>query len=244
MVVTEHFPPYQVKAGDKLEGVAVEVVNALLEDEKINTQHTILPWSRAYHIATQQKNVMIYFIRRTQKRENDFLWVGPIFPASFILQSKSALYLWQIKSIKQKKVTTDTMRNLTLVVARDDHLMDEIVARYQWPADKVMQVRTWPEAITALKDQRVDAIALSKLLNFDISDFDPAINLGQAPLLHIALSKTSNPKLLLRLQKALVGLHHSDEFMKIEKSGCLLFLLRNKVTKCHKINYSRCIYLA
>lgn len=225
MVVTEHFPPYQVKAGDKLEGVAVEVVNALLEHEKINTQHIILPWSRAYHIATQQKNVMIYSIRRTQKRENDFLWVGPIFPASSILQSKSALYLWQIKSIKQKKVTTDTMRNLTLVVARDDYLMDEIVARYQWPADKVMQVRTWPEAITALKEQRVDAIvlqknnliALSKLLNFDISDFDPAINLGQAPLLHIALSKTSNPKLLLRLQKALVGLHNSDEFMKIEK---------------------------
>ena len=130
--------------------------------------------------------------------------------------------------------------------------MDEIVARYQWPADKVIQVHTWPEAITALKEQRVDAIvlqknnliALSKLLNFDISDCDPAINLGQAPLLHIALSKTSNPKLLLRLQKALVGLHHSDEFMKIEKSGCLLFLLRNKVTKCHKINYSRCIYLA
>ena len=60
MVVTEHFPPYQVKAGDKLEGVAVEVVNALLEHEKINTQHIILPWSRAYHIATQQKNVMIY----------------------------------------------------------------------------------------------------------------------------------------------------------------------------------------
>ena len=66
MVVTEHFPPYQVKEGDKLDGVAVEIVNALLKRESIDTQHLILPWSRAYHIATQQKNVMIYSMLCTQ----------------------------------------------------------------------------------------------------------------------------------------------------------------------------------
>ncbi|WP_372767317.1 substrate-binding periplasmic protein [Pseudoalteromonas sp.] len=225
MVVTEHFPPYQVKAGDKLDGVAVEIVNALLKRESIDAQHLILPWSRAYHIATQQKNVMIYSIRRTQKREDDFLWVGPIFPANSLLQSKSSLYLWQLKSFKQKKVSTNTMRNLTLVVARDDYLMDEIVTRYQWPTKNVMQVRTWPEAITALKEQRVDVIvlqknnliALSKFLAFDMSEFEPAVDLGRVPLLHIALSKHSNPILLKRLQQALNDLHNSQEYVLIEQ---------------------------
>ena len=234
LVVTEYFPPYQNKVANRLEGAAVEVVQALLKHENINTKHIILPWSRAYHIATQQKNVMIYSIRRTKKREDEFLWVGPVFSENSILQSKSSLHLWQLKSFKQKKVTPDTMRNLSLVVAREDYLMDEIVERYHWPANKVMEVRTWPEAITALKEQRVDAIvlqknnliALSKLLNFDIADFESKVKLGKAPLLHIALSKGSDPELLLRLQQALVEVHSSQAFLKIEQKWRASFSLK------------------
>ena len=77
------------------------------------------------------------------------------------------------------------MCNLSLVVAREDYPMDEIVERYHWPPNKVMEVRTWLEAITALKEQRVNAIvlrmnnliALSKLLNFDIVDFESKVKL-------------------------------------------------------------------
>ncbi|WP_100914292.1 substrate-binding periplasmic protein [Pseudoalteromonas spongiae] len=235
MVVTEHFPPYQVKSGEKLDGVAVDIVKALLRREQIFTEHLVLPWSRAYHIATTEKNVLIYSMRRTQKRESSFEWIGPVFPNSSMLQSKSSLFLWQLKAREQANVTTQSMQNLTLVVARDDYIMDEIVARYQWPEKNVMKVRHWPEAINALKEQRVDAIvlqknnliALSKQMAFDLNDFVPVVDLGRTPQLYVALSKGSDKQLVERLQQSLASLHASEEYNLIEQQWRSSFIKVN-----------------
>ena len=118
------------------------------------------------------------------------------------------------------------MKNLTLVVARGDYIMDEIVTRYQWPTDNVIQVKSWTAAIKLLQEKRVDAmvlqennlIALSKRLGVTLSDFMPVLEIDHAPQLYMALSKGSSSELQQKLKACLSKLHASKTYTQVERN--------------------------
>lgn len=234
MVVTEHFPPYQMADNSTMNGVAYDIVDGLLKSQNIQIEHTVLPWSRAYHIATHQKNVLIYSLRKTTKRADLFEWIGPLFHPESTLRSHSSIILWQHKDAVQPIDNEEMMRHLTLVVARGDYLMDEVVERYRWPKSNVMEVRDWTEAIDVLIDKRVQAIvlqrnnmiALSNRLGFSVDRFVPSMDLGSPPQLYIALSKDSDPELVKQLQLALQAFYNSKEYQQIEKKWAAEFTLQ------------------
>jgi polar amino acid transport system substrate-binding protein len=80
-IYTEHYPPYNLKSGDTLNGMSVEVLDAMLK--QMGSNQTIQDvkltnWSRAYSIAQKKKNAMVFSTTRTESREKLFKWVGPI----------------------------------------------------------------------------------------------------------------------------------------------------------------------
>ena len=78
-IVTEEFPPYDFSGADGLvEGLSTDVVRAALEEVGASAEIKILPWARAYKLASREPNVMLYSVVRTADREPLFHWVGVV----------------------------------------------------------------------------------------------------------------------------------------------------------------------
>ena len=77
-VVTEILPPWQTYDGREIGGIATEVVEATLREADVEAKVKAYPWARAYRIARQEPNVLIYSMVRTPEREHLFKWVGVI----------------------------------------------------------------------------------------------------------------------------------------------------------------------
>lgn len=86
-VVTEELPPYNMTVDGKLTGMGTEVVQAVLDELGEPAHIQSMPWARAYDIALNTENVLIYSIARTPKREDRFKWVGTIAPTRWYLFS-------------------------------------------------------------------------------------------------------------------------------------------------------------
>jgi len=77
-VVTEILPPWQTTDGRTVSGIATEIVEAALREADVEFHIEVYPWSRAYRLAMEKPNILIYSIIRTQERENLFKWAGVI----------------------------------------------------------------------------------------------------------------------------------------------------------------------
>lgn len=77
-IVTEEVPPYCFLHDGKADGALADLVRAIQQriggDEPIK----VMPWARAYHLATHEPNVLIFPTIRNPEREAQFKWVGPV----------------------------------------------------------------------------------------------------------------------------------------------------------------------
>lgn len=86
-IVTEELPPYNMTQGGQVTGMSTEVVQAVMKEVGVQAPIKSMPWARAYDIALNEENVLIYSITRTAQREKLFKWVGVIAPTHWYLFS-------------------------------------------------------------------------------------------------------------------------------------------------------------
>nr|BFE97768.1 hypothetical protein GCM10020185_83040 [Pseudomonas brassicacearum subsp. brassicacearum] len=72
-IVTEELPPYNMTQNGRMTGMSTEVVQAVLKEVGMDAPIHSMPWARAYELALNESNVLIYSIVRTPARE-------PLFP--------------------------------------------------------------------------------------------------------------------------------------------------------------------
>lgn len=89
-IVTEEFPPYNLTENGRITGLSTEVVEAVLKEAGMSAPIKLMPWARAYDIALNGENVLIYSITRTAMREKLFKWVGVVAPSDWYLFSRGA----------------------------------------------------------------------------------------------------------------------------------------------------------
>lgn len=108
-IVTEELPPYNMTQSGKVTGLSTDVVQAVLAETGMrgNSIHS-MPWARAYDIALNSENVLIYSITRTEKREKLFKWVGQIAPVRWYLVSLPGknLHLKHIDDARSYQIAT------------------------------------------------------------------------------------------------------------------------------------------
>jgi polar amino acid transport system substrate-binding protein len=103
-IVTEEMPPYNMTQGGQVTGMSTEVVQAVLKDVGMPAPAIqSMPWARAYDIALNTENVLIYSITRTPQREKLFKWVGVIAPTQWYLFSRTGRNLPAIRSVEEAR---------------------------------------------------------------------------------------------------------------------------------------------
>lgn len=74
-VVTEDWPPYNYSDHGRITGVVSEVVLAALDRSGLDYTVEVLPWARAYKLALNEPNVLIYSILKLDSRAQLFKWI-------------------------------------------------------------------------------------------------------------------------------------------------------------------------
>ncbi|WP_187170579.1 substrate-binding periplasmic protein [Salidesulfovibrio onnuriiensis] len=113
LVVTEEMVPYNFRQDGQVVGLSTELVRRTLEKSGLEGRFQVMPWARAYYIARNDPNVLIYTIVRTEEREKLFKWIGPVAPAvdekMYCLRSRPDVVVR----------TLDDARNYKVAVVRD-----------------------------------------------------------------------------------------------------------------------------
>jgi len=78
-IVTENWPPFNyVNADGEVVGIATNVVKQVMAHANLDYEFKVYAWSRAYKLAKENKNVLLYTVYRIEGREKDFQWICPL----------------------------------------------------------------------------------------------------------------------------------------------------------------------
>ncbi len=108
-IVTEQYPPYNYKEDGEIKGVSTEVVRAVIKEAGIVARIGVYPWARAYMMAKNEENILIYSISRTPHREKLFKWVGVIAPIDFYifaLKERKDIQIDQLEDARRYRIGT------------------------------------------------------------------------------------------------------------------------------------------
>ncbi|MGK5022646.1 substrate-binding periplasmic protein [Janthinobacterium sp. LB2P10] len=84
-IVGEHLPPASMMEGDVVVGRETAKVRDIMARAGIAYSIELLPWKRAYAQALREPDTCIFSTTRTQEREAQFRWIGPLNEAQWIL---------------------------------------------------------------------------------------------------------------------------------------------------------------
>jgi polar amino acid transport system substrate-binding protein len=213
-VVTEDLPPYQIVIDEKLvSGSSFLVVEEMLKRAELDPEIELLPWARAYKIATSSANVIIFSIARNKGREPLFHWLAKLRNLKYHFYSL---------------VKRQDLMNLTLAEALDRTV---VAVRYSYEADLLQKIGfvegknliltvTYKDAWRMLLKGRADFTYANEFIestifetliiepNLFIANFD----LGDTSDLYIAASLDTSPHILKQLKDSLLSMQQDGTF--------------------------------
>jgi len=88
-----------------LVGPSVEIVQEIQRRVGSHEQIKVFPWARAYKMALEDENVVLFGMTHTESREDQFKWVGPLATKRDILVAKkgSGIIINSLEDAKKVK---------------------------------------------------------------------------------------------------------------------------------------------
>ena len=101
-ILTENLPPLNYVDNGTLVGPSVEIVREIQKRVGSQEQIQVYPWARAYKMALEKENVILFGMTYTDVRKNKFKWVGPLATKRDILVAKKGSGI-KIKDLEDAK---------------------------------------------------------------------------------------------------------------------------------------------
>jgi polar amino acid transport system substrate-binding protein len=220
-VVTEEMPPYNMTQDGKLTGLSTEVVQAVFKEVGIPANIQSMPWARAYDIALNTENVLIYSIARTTQREHLFKWVGMVAPMTWYLYARpdSGITLEDL----------DDARRYQIATVKEDAGEQYLLSKNFSVGKNLQSNNKYAYNYEKLKLGRVDLwISVELTANYLIRQAgdDPAEmaapvlklpDLGEGQGLHMAFSPQTSDAVVERFRKGLQTIRSNGTYDAIAK---------------------------
>ncbi|MGD8668006.1 MAG: transporter substrate-binding domain-containing protein, partial [Desulfobacterales bacterium] len=87
-ILTENLPPLNYVDDGVLVGPSVEIVREIQRRVGSEEEIQVYPWARAYKMALENENVILFGMTYTKVRHDKFKWVGPLATKRDILVAK------------------------------------------------------------------------------------------------------------------------------------------------------------
>lgn len=104
-ILTENLPPLNYLKDGVLVGPSVEIVKEIQKRVGSHEPIKVFPWARAYEMALEKENVILFGMTHTKDREDKFKWIGPLSTKRDILVSKkgSGIVINSLEDAKKVK---------------------------------------------------------------------------------------------------------------------------------------------
>ena len=118
-ILTENLPPLNYLDNGTLVGSSVEIVQEIQKRIGSPEPIQVYPWARAYKMALEEENVILFGMTYTQDRSELFKWVGPLATKRDILLARkdapaSITSLEDAKKVKRIGILRDDVRGKML----------------------------------------------------------------------------------------------------------------------------------
>jgi len=111
-VALDDFPPWKIIKGDRISGIDIELVTALLAEVDLKPRYEICPWSRCLEMIKDGQADIITGILKRPEREKDMIFIEPPYKT----KSSKAFY---IREDMADITTFDGLHSLTIGIKRD-----------------------------------------------------------------------------------------------------------------------------
>ena len=209
---------YSYLQNGKVAGSASEVVEATLQRAGLNDYRlAVYPWARAYDMALQEPNVLIYLIARTPAREDLFQWAGEI--------TRIEYHLYKLRERKDIVVRDlQGAKSYSVGVLRDDvrhqYLQSQGFTRLVVSAqntDNFKKLLNQQVELIPMPEQ--DAILLCEEAKIDFGKLERVYTLdGLTSGLYMAYSRSTSGEIVARTKAAFDHLKVEGVVARLMKS--------------------------
>jgi polar amino acid transport system substrate-binding protein len=209
-ILTENLPPLNYVDNGVLVGPSVEIVKEIQKKVGSKEQIQVYPWARAYKLALEDENVILFGMTYTKVREDKFKWVGPLATKRDILVARknSGIKVNRLEDAKNVK-RIGTLRDDTRerLLKRNDFTNLEPVSDEQLNAKKLAlgRIDLWAYKIPGMR-------TVCDLAGVDHTQFEEVYHLRKMELM-IAFSKKTSDTIVQQW---------ADAFDKLSKDGTIL----------------------
>ena len=213
-ILTENLPPLNYVDNGELIGSSVEIVKAIQKKVGSLEQIQVYPWSRAYKMALEEKNVILFGMTYTKVRHDKFKWVGPLATKRDILVAKkgSGIIIDSLEDAK-KVNRIGTLRDDTRGRLLESHGFKNLepVSDEQLNAKKLAlgRIDLWAYKIPGMR-------TVCDLAGADYTKFEEVYHLREIELM-IAFSKKTSDAIVKTWQGAFNELSTDGTILQIQK---------------------------
>ena len=212
-ILTENLPPLNyVKAGELI-GPSVDIVREIQRRVDSREPIEVYPWSRAYQLALDNANVVLFSTTYTKDRHDKFKWVGPLAKKRDILIARkgSGIKIDKLEDAKNMK-RIGTLRDDTRERLLESHGFTnlESVSDEQKNALKLSlgRIDLWAYKIPGMK-------TVCKLANVNPQEFEEVYSLRQIEVM-IAFSKKTPDAIVEEWKAAFDAMNADGALRKIK----------------------------
>ena len=213
-ILTENLPPLNYVENDVLVGPSVEIVKEIQRRVGSEEPIQVYPWARAYKMALEDENVVLFGMTYTKVRHDKFKWVGPLAKKRDILVAKKGSgikinSLEDAKKVKRIGTLRDDTRGRLLKRLGFTNL--EPVSDEQKNAKKLVlgRIDLWTYKKPGLK-------TVCELAGVDYNEIEEVYHLREIDLM-IAFSKKTSDSIVQKWRNAFNEMLADGTIMQIRK---------------------------
>lgn len=216
-VVTEEFPPYDFTGeSGEVEGMSTEVVREVLSELNLDVHIDVLPWARAFKLASTTPATMLFSVVRTPEREPIFHWVGVVCEVKsylFRLKSRSDIQAGRLADLKQYSI--GVVRDWAGQKYLEQQGFDQLQKVSESDANirKLMNGR-----VDLIEDYEANLIYRMKKLGFDPGSVEKVyFNADISGPLYAVFSKGTDQDLVQQFKDAFSAVHLDGRYEGIQR---------------------------
>ena len=213
-ILTENLPPLNYVQNGVLVGPSVETVREIQRRVGSHAEIKVYPWARAYKMALEEENVVLFGTTYTKERHDKFKWVGPLAIKRDILVGKkgSGIKINNLEDAKKVK-RIGTLRDDTRERLLEKHGFTNLepVSDEQKNAKKLVlgRIDLWTYKKPGLK-------TVCELAGVDYNEIEEVYHLREIELM-IAFSKKTSDSIVEKWRNAFNEMSADGTIMKIRK---------------------------
>ena len=215
-IITNEEPPTNyLDENQEIVGITVDVVKKLKEELKLDTQIEFMPWTKAYNIALEKPNIVIFTGGKTFERiKEGFHFIGPIVTKKHILFSKATknIEVSTALDIKKQELKIGAMQNdWRSKYFKDKGLIVSDVLNHQENVNKLMLGK-----IDLLTSSSLEFPFIMKKANISMDKIKDSYTFKEFDS-YIMISKETSRKDVKKWKLAFKKLQKTDFFEKTAK---------------------------